>query len=584
MQPHPLARPQPWEGAALSTRHSALSTQHSALGIRRSLVPRPLRREGVAIFGLVAVPGLVLSYLLAFVLNIYSGDALSRTYQAMAVFYNEPARLANMSFIWTPLPSFVQLPLVLIPALALNGYAGQIVSVFAAAGSLVLLNALLRRLPLTRAWRYVLLVLYQLNPMVFIFTVNGMTESLMIFWVLYGALALYDFGTHPQRVNFRAISLMGVAAGMAFLTRYEGVSYGAALAAVVVLFSVPRDPQDTPRLEARLLAVSAPWVYAMFFWVLMNGLMMGDPLYFMTGRGSNREQAAALLVTNARLAALLLDPIATLRYVALVLAHLYPAFFIVCGLLLLRAWRAADKLALALALVTLSFPAFQALLHYAGQSFGWMRFHIYVIPLTVFSAAYLATRNDAVGAEEEPVPWNLAPDRAQPAPAAVAPAPGVTPALLALAILLVASSVVTGLSLSAPDIETAEENTYARALTGGQAPDQFASEREMGVYLRALLAREPGARILLDDLHADYVVVFAGPSRGLVGTRDPQFRVHLSNPAGTVQYVLASDILDGSDQVATRVASVADAGEPFALVHRVDGSSGRVWSLYRVSP
>jgi hypothetical protein len=245
-----------------------------------------------------------------------------------------------------------------------------------------------------------------------------------------------------------------------------------------------------------------------------------------------------------------------------VLLLLYPAFFLVAPLLLFLGWRYGDRLAFGLLVVLTSFPLFQVLLHVAGQSFGYARFHLYVISLTVVGGCYLASR-----ARTFPVACRL----------------GVIGALLL-------SSVATVQVLPDDDIWDANEISYYRAIFGILAVDRFAPERDMANTVGTVLARSPDARILVDDLPGDSLVVIAAAFHNVVSSRDRDFVEALTDPAGTVDYVLVSSLADGSDVVSQ--ATAAGSAPYLTLVHetpealqRYDGqeiAKPKEWRLYQV--
>jgi len=516
--------------------------------------PSPSGREDLVLFLLVTVPGLVLAYVLAFVLRIHEGDALSRTYQAASVLYANPPALANVGFIWTPLPTLVQVPLVAIRLLATNGFSGQIVSVGFAGGALVMLNRLLYPFLRARRWRYPILAIYQLNPLILIYAVNGMTESMLIFWVLVAVYFVTAIWRDPSEISVSHVGLAGMAVAMAFLTRYEGVSLGLAIGATLLPLTLSPTSRDVERSEGVLLAFAAPGAYAVGLWLFFNWLIMDNPFYFMVGRGSNREQAAILLSGNSQIASLKHNLPNALGYVLNLLGYLYPVVFLVMLLLLLRAWLKRDGYALALALVTASFPAFQIAMHYTGQSFGWLRFHIYIIPLVVLGGGYLVSHGR----------WARAPWR-----------------ILTCGLLL-ASSAMTVRALEEPSIQTYNEADYYRAIAGYEVIDNFAPEREMAAYLRTLIRHDPDVRILTDELRGDALIVFTGLFENFVGSRAPRFLEYVAYPVGYVDYLLASDVTDGSDLVAGVVPPGAQPPEYLELVYQTEGAQVGRWRLYQV--
>ena len=78
-------------------------------------------------------------YVVVFRLNLFLTDAMARTRSAWQVFFSYEPKLAYIGFIWAPLPTILQLPLVLIPWLRYKGLSGNVVTALCGAGSAMLL-------------------------------------------------------------------------------------------------------------------------------------------------------------------------------------------------------------------------------------------------------------------------------------------------------------------------------------------------------------------------------------------------------------------------------------------------------------
>ena len=67
-------------------------------------------------------------YVVVFRLNLFLTDAMARTRSAWQVFFSYEPKLAYIGFIWAPLPTILQLPLVLIPWLRYKGLSSNVVT------------------------------------------------------------------------------------------------------------------------------------------------------------------------------------------------------------------------------------------------------------------------------------------------------------------------------------------------------------------------------------------------------------------------------------------------------------------------
>src|SRR5688500_4870609 len=101
--------------------------------------------ESVTIFASVLILNLIAVWFVVDRLQLLPGDALARTYLAWRVLLGEEKKLANIGFVWTPLPSILQLPLVLLPPLRFHALSGNLITAVAGAGNVVVLHALARQ-------------------------------------------------------------------------------------------------------------------------------------------------------------------------------------------------------------------------------------------------------------------------------------------------------------------------------------------------------------------------------------------------------------------------------------------------------
>jgi hypothetical protein len=239
---------------------------------------------------------------------------------------------------------------------------------------------------------------------------------------------------------------------------------------------------------------------------------------------------------------------AALAYVGHVLLFVCPLFGPVMLALAVRGVARRDVYAVVLLLVAVSFPALQVGLHDLGQSFGFARFSIYVVSLSVLGGAYLMSRLQRVR----------------------------TACGAALVLGMLISAATAWLLPSQPDLRSNFEASYFRALTGQAAPNPLAARYEMGLFLRNELARrDPAARILADELATDAAIVFSGLFDNFITTRDAQFAEDLADPVGRVDYLLASTRPDD-------LVKVSDLAERLEVVYQTTSGEPERLTLYRV--
>ena len=116
------------------------------------------------------------------------GDAASREANAFYVFFSNDPHLAAIGFVWNPLTSVAEMPLILLkgiwPALTYDSFAANIMSSIFMAGACYQLYRLMEDLRVGRAARWALLACFALDPMIIFYGANGMSEALFIFTLL----------------------------------------------------------------------------------------------------------------------------------------------------------------------------------------------------------------------------------------------------------------------------------------------------------------------------------------------------------------------------------------------------------------
>src|SRR5207237_6935909 len=90
---------------------------------------------------------LVVAFLLTYHAKSLQGDAFSRVASAYYVLFSREPHLAAIGFVWNPLPSFLELPiLVLLRPLHLALVAGSVLTVLASGANLVLMQRIVRQI------------------------------------------------------------------------------------------------------------------------------------------------------------------------------------------------------------------------------------------------------------------------------------------------------------------------------------------------------------------------------------------------------------------------------------------------------
>ena len=248
---------------------------------RRALVePQPRRdfREPVAIFFISAIFFSVVGLWTTIGLSLVKGDAQSRLFHAYHVWANEPGKLTAIGFYWPPVQTLVLLPYAAVRELATSLAALPLMSATFAGLLLVVLNGALESAGVTRPLRWLLLVAFGLNPMIFAYATNGMGE---IVYLSFLTFALYVFLRWVERPRWQLLAVLGIAFALGVLARYE-VGFWFPIVAVGVVVVLLQRRADGDRIEASLLALTAPLVYALTLWTFVAWTILDDPLGWLT--------------------------------------------------------------------------------------------------------------------------------------------------------------------------------------------------------------------------------------------------------------------------------------------------------------
>lgn len=491
---------------------------------------------------------LYLAYLLAFQIKFALGDAMSRTYSAFASVYGAHPHLATIGFIWPPLPTFLQLPLVLVKPLVYYGFAGMIISALFGAASVVVLDALYRHYGLRWWARVPLAMIFTGNPYILFYSFNGMSEMAFVFSF---SVALISFAIWNKHNQWRMVAVMGMAVAMAFYVRYDAMGLAAAFFAAIVLL-MPKLEADSPeRIEGTLLAFSVLVGYVVAIWIFLNWSIMKDPLYFYRSEYSN------LAITRSmkdapQVVAMRQSWVATVQYGAEMMYRVSPLFVVLAPLLALGGVVRRKMLLVTMLFISLSVPAFQVYMFRQGTTFGFDRFYISVIPATFILGATVVEKY--VGGRR----------RVRFA------------AIILLLMALAASNAWTGYRIYQGGNST-EEGTVLLAALEGRTINAYALDEEVGAYITEHVN---GRQVLTDSNSADRIVLFTQNPKLFIITADPDFQEVLRAPVGKAGYILAPDPESTStfDAILDQYPDIWKGSVPFTELEKDFGR----YRLYRI--
>ncbi|MCC3375092.1 glycosyltransferase family 39 protein [Cohnella sp. REN36] len=501
------------------------------------------------VFLLVFVLELGTGYYLAHIYGFMSGDASSRVANAFYVLYSRFPALANIGFVWNPLPSVLELvPLIFYPIykpLASSGLAAVLLSSLFTAWSAALLMRAGLVFGLRRSVSLLFALLYALNPYMFYYGANGLTEAVFVSFVQLCVVYLLQW---MAKAEVRPLLVVAFALALAFWTRYETVTFGMGVALAVGLWIWRRSEESRRErwheTEGTWMLVLAPVVFSGLLWIFFNATIMGDPLYFLTSSYSNLGQAE-LIKDNPVFAKLAGHPWETALFVGHRLSYFSIPLLLVLLLRLVERRLFRVDTAVLLALV-LSIPAMQYGLLLKGGSAAWIRYYLYPFPVL---AAWL--------------PYEIGQLKLRRTGTVV------------LLLGFLASAAVMGLLMTDPKVASDEYEAFHRS--------KLYAEQQAGKQVAAYLNdRAPKGLVLTDSFSSFRIVMDSDRPRRFIVTSDRDFAESLEDPAKSqAGYVLLPNpqavlTLDAINQ---RYPRLYEEGADWAALEMTFGG---YWKLYRV--
>jgi hypothetical protein len=311
-------------------------------------------------------------------------DAMSRSASALSVLHSADPKLANIGFVWPPLPTLLGVFWALFypiwPGIVSSGVAATLTTAACSGATAAMLLLTSGRLGLSHRLSWTFSLLVALHPMLFLYGSNGMPEGVAAPFLIGAVCALTLFWHSGERLW---IAAAGAALALGVASEYPAVPYGAAVVAALVAGVVWSSearvwaPQGRARaIEALGLLLVVPPIFVGLLWIGANAVIMGDPLDFLYGDygyGTFQRSAdpggAVAYVTGDTVGAL-----------ALVGERIFP-FLIPLGFILLvrivdgRFWRINT---LSVILLGLSVPIGMVVpLAIVGSPMGFLRYLVY---------------------------------------------------------------------------------------------------------------------------------------------------------------------------------------------------------------
>jgi cellulose synthase/poly-beta-1,6-N-acetylglucosamine synthase-like glycosyltransferase len=574
----PLTAVTSWSPSARPLPESTSPARHHPAGRSRS-APRPA--PALPLFGRIDAAAWLIFGTLAAAAGLWAslhqhahhGDALARTYSALQVVHGNEPKLANVGLIWPVLPTLLQVPLAAVaPGLATKGAIGPIVSGFAFGGCVMFLNQIVRFYLPGRAIRWLVLALFFANPLLLQLITSGTSEMAFLSFVLLGWWGVEVATRGDGRVLIGTVMAACGASG-AFHCRYEGATIGVALLASLIGLLIARAwqlgtlRQAIPALHAGAVIFLTCFAYAIALFVFFNFTIMGDGLYFARGTGSNDQLVSDWLLGDSMISGLVGDPVAAAGYSVTATWSVFAGLVIVVPIAIVVLVKGRDLRLVFLMGIALMTPAQQTFLMYRGQSFGWERFYV---ASAFFGVLLIAAVAKAL--TDHPVRI-------------------VNRLVLAGCVVLVAFSSAVAWRMEGSDRVASDFSPdYLKrlfALTSDATIPESGEEDgyRIGVALaQTILADDPDALILADDLKANQIILFSGKLANFIVPNNQQFDRSVADPVGNVQYVLVP-VSASRNVILEQYPDLLTGGVPFltlvATYQEYAGDRDR-WLLFRV--
>jgi len=376
-----------------------------ALDRERTIALR-VPNEGAVIWVLSFVSYIAVASYLVFHLHYMINDAYTRVDNAFNILFSRDPHLGAIGFVWPPLPSFFDMPLVALkglwPPLATQGFAGSIEAAAFSAGTVVLLNAGLRWAGVVRVMRWIICLIWAVNPMVVIYAAQGMSEAPFIFFFVGSILVFLRWSESRRAV---LLPVMGLLAGAAALCRVEALVLAFVMGVCVIVPFWGRGG-GWRKVGPEALMYGLPSLVVISLWLGTAAILFHDPLYLIHGNGVHfvpqsslasptvvASAAPSIQLTAASDVPGIVKVVTLGEAIQRVFTHvmfIYPAIVALAAVLLGRLVpRSGRVAAICLLMLGVAIPALDVHLLNIGLVGQILRYQISVIPFAFLLGIYV---------------------------------------------------------------------------------------------------------------------------------------------------------------------------------------------------
>ncbi len=326
--------------------------------------------------------------------NYVFQDGISRVANGSYVLFSRTPHLAAVGFVWNPLPSIIELPLIALkylwqPLLS-KGIAGVVMSAAFMAGSVLQLRGILLDRGLSRAWRGILTFAFAAHPMIILYGGNAMSEAPFLFFTIWAIRRLMRW-IYTDSVGDLAVA--GVALGLCYMTRYEAIMLGAGAMGSVFAIRAWRDRERGLKVACSRGALDAavlgfPLLIAFLFWTLASWVITGNALaQFSSVYGNAAQTATSALASQGSWSGFVATSGGPTLFVLRSLLSLEPLCMgVALAAIAVAIWRRERVVIPVMSMfgVLVLFELYGA---QSGTLYPWLRYVIMVIPVTIILLA-----------------------------------------------------------------------------------------------------------------------------------------------------------------------------------------------------
>jgi hypothetical protein len=212
-------------------------------------------------------------------------DSISHLEITRRVVSSTSPGLAQLGYVWLPLPHLLMLPLVWITPLYKNGFAGSVVSMAAYVATAVLIYKIAYRLSGKKFAGVVAAGVFALNVNMLYMQSTPMTEALL-FCTL--AAMVYCIQQWADTDKYQYLVAGALSALCATLTRYESWPILACLVIAVLVIAWHRKGGLTRKIrwnstQDRFIVFAIVAFAGIMGWMVWNWAIFGNPLNFQIG-------------------------------------------------------------------------------------------------------------------------------------------------------------------------------------------------------------------------------------------------------------------------------------------------------------